>query len=252
MLIQARQLVNGVSILRDTGQRTVTYHHVELERHAVMLADGLPCESYLDTGNRAQFDDAAVAALHSAFGRADDPGACAPLVTEGDRIHPIWLAIAGRASWTGSLPNPRTTREAELCLVLADGSVLQPGEVGADGRHVFWFDGPAMTGRVRLRSRCGAACEIRPWLDDRRRLGVAVGELMAWMGHDGDKPGPLDLDGLSMADGWWAAERDGTRTWRWTNGDAALELPPGCCRLDVLVTGTAEYQLHQEPVPRAA
>ena len=136
--------------------------------------------------------------------------------------------------------------------MLADGSVLRPEEIGADGRHVFRFDGPAVAGRVRLRSRCGAACDIRPWLDDRRRLGVAVGGLMAWMGHDEDEPGPLDLDGLPMADGWWATERDGARTWRWTNGDAALDLPPGCRRLDVLVTGTAEYRLDHEPVPRAA
>jgi hypothetical protein len=34
----------------------VTYYHVELATHDVILADGLPCESYLDTGNRAAFE----------------------------------------------------------------------------------------------------------------------------------------------------------------------------------------------------
>jgi hypothetical protein len=29
-----------------------------LSRHAVILAEGLPCESYLDTGNRSAFADA--------------------------------------------------------------------------------------------------------------------------------------------------------------------------------------------------
>jgi hypothetical protein len=33
----------------------LTYHHVELAAHDVILAEGLPCESYLDTGNRAAF-----------------------------------------------------------------------------------------------------------------------------------------------------------------------------------------------------
>jgi hypothetical protein len=31
------------------------YVHVELDRHDILLAEGLPAESYLDTGNRAAF-----------------------------------------------------------------------------------------------------------------------------------------------------------------------------------------------------
>ena len=31
----------------------MAYHHVELARHAVILAEGLPTESFLDTGDRA-------------------------------------------------------------------------------------------------------------------------------------------------------------------------------------------------------
>jgi hypothetical protein len=33
----------------------VTYYHVELPRHAVLLAEGLPAESYLDIGDRTNF-----------------------------------------------------------------------------------------------------------------------------------------------------------------------------------------------------
>jgi len=33
----------------------VTYWHVELEAHDALIAENLPCESYLDTGNRAAF-----------------------------------------------------------------------------------------------------------------------------------------------------------------------------------------------------
>jgi hypothetical protein len=36
---------------------TVTYWHVELDRHAVLLAEGMPAESYLDCGDRAAFVD---------------------------------------------------------------------------------------------------------------------------------------------------------------------------------------------------
>jgi len=34
----------------------VTYHHIELETHDVVMAVGLPVESFLDTGNRNMFD----------------------------------------------------------------------------------------------------------------------------------------------------------------------------------------------------
>lgn len=50
-LIPVRYLLNGVSIA-ELACAAVTYFHVEVERHAVLLAEALPCESYLDTGNR--------------------------------------------------------------------------------------------------------------------------------------------------------------------------------------------------------
>jgi serralysin len=30
----------------------VTYYHIKLDRHDLLLAEGLPAESYLDTGDR--------------------------------------------------------------------------------------------------------------------------------------------------------------------------------------------------------
>ena len=54
-LICARQLVNGTTIVREAGLASVEYFHVELEAHAILLAEGLPAESYLDTGNRGFF-----------------------------------------------------------------------------------------------------------------------------------------------------------------------------------------------------
>ena len=53
-LIPARHLVNGASV-RQVACEQVTYFHVELADHSVLLANGLPAESYLDTGNRALF-----------------------------------------------------------------------------------------------------------------------------------------------------------------------------------------------------
>ena len=64
VLIPIRHLVNGRSI-REQPVEAVTYWHVELDRHDIMLAEGLPCESYLDTGNRAAFANGATIARRS-------------------------------------------------------------------------------------------------------------------------------------------------------------------------------------------
>ena len=53
-LIPIRYLVNGASIAQQEVDEVI-YWHVELPRHGVILAEGLPCESYLDTGNRDAF-----------------------------------------------------------------------------------------------------------------------------------------------------------------------------------------------------
>jgi hypothetical protein len=70
-LIPARHLVNGRSVVQLTVD-SVTYFHVELPRHEVILAEGLAVESYLDTGNRSAFANAAQTAEHG--GRRDFSG----------------------------------------------------------------------------------------------------------------------------------------------------------------------------------
>ena len=54
VLVPVKHLMNGTSIAQAKLDR-VQYFHLELERHEVILAEGLPVESYLDTGDRANF-----------------------------------------------------------------------------------------------------------------------------------------------------------------------------------------------------
>ena len=71
-LIPARLLVNGGSIRQDFGIAAIGYHHVELDAHDVLIAEGLPCESFLDTGNRGAFEGGGAALeLHPDFARAE-------------------------------------------------------------------------------------------------------------------------------------------------------------------------------------
>jgi len=57
VLVPVKMFMNGTSIAQVKLDR-VTYFHVELPEHAVILAEGLTVESYLDTGDRANFHKA--------------------------------------------------------------------------------------------------------------------------------------------------------------------------------------------------
>ena len=62
VLVPVRHLVNDCTVVQERIAQ-VTYYHVKLAAHDVILAEGLPCESYLDTGNRAAFEDSSTAAV---------------------------------------------------------------------------------------------------------------------------------------------------------------------------------------------
>jgi hypothetical protein len=96
VLIPIRHLVNGTTI-RPEAVDAVTYWHVELERHDILLAEGLPCESYLDTGNRAAFaNGGAVAHLHPDFSEHMwEAKACAELVVTGPRLEAVRQRVNG-------------------------------------------------------------------------------------------------------------------------------------------------------------
>ncbi len=91
ILVQAKDLVNGVSIRQSTTARRVTYFHVELECHDILFAEGAPAESYLDTGHRGLFDNAdEPLILHPDLMqlRREAEG-CAPLCTGGETLFRI-------------------------------------------------------------------------------------------------------------------------------------------------------------------
>jgi len=56
-MIIAKNLVNGDTIFQDFDRESVTYYHIELERHSGIIANGVLAESYLDCGNRIAFED---------------------------------------------------------------------------------------------------------------------------------------------------------------------------------------------------
>ncbi|MCX7384858.1 MAG: Hint domain-containing protein [Alphaproteobacteria bacterium] len=232
MLVPVRYLTNGRTIVQERAA-SITYWHVELPRHGVVLAEGLPCESYLDTGNRSAFEDGGPALdLHPDFARAVWAAeGCAPLVTEGPPVIAARAALLARAA---SLGHGRT-RDPALT-VLCAGRALP---LCVDG-DLLLVSLPRGGERVRLRSRRFIPAESTAAETDTRRLGVAVAALWA----DGVE---IALDDPRLASGWHDEEPE----WRWTDGDAGLLLP-GVRDLALRLAAPGTYWAANRPLHRRA
>ncbi|MBD8909566.1 hypothetical protein MZTS_23445, partial [Methylorubrum zatmanii] len=63
------------------------YWHVELDRHDILLAEGLPAESYIDGGDRAFFAEASDHSLHNPdYVPPGWMGRCRPVAVDGSVI----------------------------------------------------------------------------------------------------------------------------------------------------------------------
>lgn len=228
VLVQAQALVNGASIRQEPAAGTVTYHHIELDRHGILLAEGLPAESYLDTGNRGQFDaEAGIRPLFPdlATPRAWSADACAPLLLDGPVLAQQHADLLARAATLGHV----RTADPGL-VVLADG-VAVPLIGHEDG--IWQAILPAGTAAVRLCSRWFVPDAFDRTAGDRRRLGIAVHAL---------RYAGAALPGSAFGPGWYPPEA----AWRWTDGDARLSLPPvdGTALLEIrIVRAGPDYWL---------
>lgn len=208
VLVPVSGLVNGASIVQEDVAE-VRYFHIELESHDVLLAEGLPCESYMDDGNRQSFrNNGAYSAL---YGRLDPQcwdGACAPVVADGPQLTAIRERLLGRAEALGWV----RIEESDLHLI-ADGAAVSPHRVRGD-RYTFQLP-EAST--VSLRSNAGVLSHLMPSLTDGRRLGVAIAELRI-------DDVAVDLGSDLFGDGFYPVEQQQGHAWRWTNGEALLHL----------------------------
>ena len=224
-LIPARLLVNGGSIVRDTLLRRFRYFHIELEQHAVVFSENLPTETYLDTGNRSGFENGGpVVDLNPDFSTVvpsvtRETHSCAPFLYDADAVRPVWERLAARAAGIGlAAPAIQTTTDPAP-RVAVNGRLFRP--VCATG-GVYSFMLPSTAREVRLLSNAARPGDARPWVEDRRVLGLYVRGISI---ETGSECADLALDGPSCGAGWWDVERDGGAMARWTNGDAVLRLP---------------------------
>jgi hypothetical protein len=231
VLIPIRYLINDATIAQEPVD-AVTYWHVELPIHDVLFAEGLPAESYLDTGNRGAFANGGGATMMQPdFAlRVWEAESCAELVCDGAELAAVRSFLLDRAEVLGHA----STCEPGLHLMV-DGRVVRP--VIESGVHRFRLPSNAMS--IRLGSRSAVPAHVCVDSDDCRRLGVAVAGVVL----DGE---PIALSDARLGSGWHAIESDGSHTrWRWTRGDAEF-LFDGASSLDIDIVMTARYWIESE------
>ncbi len=218
VLVPASALVNGATVARDDVEH-VTYWHVELDSHDLLLAEGMPAESYLDMGNRTFFGAGGVVELHATPdgtkpAERTHANFCRPFHGAGSpvaeflrgRLHARAEALGWRLDGTDPWAGVH---------LLVDGARVAPDVRGLQARFAL----PPDAQEVWLVSQAGVPHEIGHGSDG-RRLGLHLASLRL---DDGwCEPRQVDLNDPLLCVGFHAAEGGPEASRRWTAGRARL------------------------------
>ncbi|HVZ07033.1 Hint domain-containing protein [Rhodopila sp.] len=207
VLIPVAFLVNHRSILWDDHAQDVMIHHIALETHDLLMANGAPVESCRDDGDRWLF-------RHANGGRDLPPkGPYPPVLTGGPRVDAAWRRLLNRA---GPRPGVPVTADPDLHLVV-DGDRI---DAHFRNQGAFVFRVPAPVGNIRIVSRSAVPAELGVARDP-RLLGVALRGIVL---RHGSRIRHIRLADPRLTQGFH--DYEDTDRIRWTDGDAVL--PPAC------------------------
>ena len=206
-LVPAGRLLNGATIAQADVDE-VTYWHVELQTHDLLLAEGLAAESYLEAGNRGFFAETQVTRLGAGPDAILDEAAraalafCRPFLECGPLVEAAHACFKARAEALGW----RLMQDDFAGLhLLADGQRLAPVVQGRVAR----FAVPAGAGDLWLVAETCRPCDIGPSAD-MRDLGVDLRRLSFTDGFAA--PVEIALDDPRLDAGFHALE-PGLRRW---------------------------------------
>jgi Hint domain len=116
VLIEAKDLVNGSSIVQAQNADKVEYFHIELDSHDVIIAEGAWSETFIDDDSRGMFHNADdYDALYGNEERAL-VRYCAPRLDEGHEVEAVRRRLAARAV-------PEQSKEVDRVLARAKVTV---------------------------------------------------------------------------------------------------------------------------------
>jgi hypothetical protein len=205
VLVPAGALVNGRSVLRTTRPAGASWFALGFATHTLPLVAGMAAGCLRETASplsaRLLPPGPGLFALRGRLARLPPAPAAAP-----------------------EPPPPPPPADAPALQLIADGA-----PIAADRQGDHWrFTIPPHAASLRLVSPVGRPPESGA---DGRGYGVAILALLL----DGI---PLALAGPACGHGFHPPEGDAGHTWRWTDGDAELALPPCATprRLEVTIT----------------
>jgi hypothetical protein len=205
VLIPVEFLVNYKTIIWDDRAQEVEIYHVELESHDVLIANGVPAESYRDDGNRWLFQNA------NSGWDLPPQAPYAPVLTGGPVVDAVWERLLDRA---GRDDLPALTGEADLHLIVDGVRVDARGQT--NGAHIFRL--PCHPKSVVIGSRAGVPAELG-FARDPRCLGAALRRVTI---RQGAKFMLIDADDERLTAGFHDYEP--AEIIRWTNGYAELPI----------------------------
>jgi hypothetical protein len=97
VLIEAKDLVNGVSIVQAERVAQVEYFHIELETQEVIIAEGALSESFIDDDSRFMFHNAHEYRVLYPAATQTVARYCAPRLDEGYELEAVRQRLAARA-----------------------------------------------------------------------------------------------------------------------------------------------------------
>lgn len=218
--VPARMLVNGMSIIFDKSIKEYTYYHIETQHHAIIKADGMWSETYLDVGgNRLGFELGENVIPLNRNLRWEENGA-ALIAYERDFVEPLFRSLAKRAIDLGYKEiaiSPELTNEHNLHLLTNNGERIEPSKEW--NGHISFVIPAGITDVTIMSRRSRPSDVIGPFENQRNTLGVAIGNIYLFdqYGHK------LITEHLTKQDlhGWYNLEWEDTR---WTRGKAYLPL----------------------------
>ncbi|GBR53481.1 outer membrane protein [Neokomagataea thailandica NBRC 106555] len=250
--VPVRMLVNGRSIFYDRNITSYTYYHIETENHSVIMANGTLTESYLDTGNRHRFEQCGhVVMIGGASVKSWAEDAALPLTCSMEVVEPLYRSLEKQADNLGlaQVAAPSTTLDPAMALRTHNGEML---DILRRVGQKFFFRLPSDAVSVELMSRVARPCDyVGPYCDDRRKLGVAVSEMV--LHTTSGKYALTDYRQKEVKQGWHDCEHPEIR---WTNGAAQVVLPEmqaGEARiLEITLAGAGPYLEEQGAMAQVA
>lgn len=171
-----RMLVNGESISYDKTIKEFRYYHIKTTNKDIIIANNTFSESYMEdhdtlgplTSDRSQNQEVG----KPKNGILNENGS-ARIIGSRDKAERVFRKLIKNCNIIYEEPN--TTNCSDVFLLTDLGQKIRPTRV-SDDNLVFML--PGNVGSIWICSNSSRPCDaIGPYVDDRRRLGILVGDI---------------------------------------------------------------------------